>query len=161
MMNEVRKHSATAQFDVIRLMISMTTLLPYRLGIVDISGAYIKSGPIKWKVYVRPPKEWNGTKTGNIWELLKLSYGITEAGRQWATVLEGWLTEGMGIERINGVSQLFLRRDETGEIVFIVENITDDVLFSGTVQTMEEFIRAIKERFDVRKVITDGVINFN
>lgn len=47
MRNSVRKDSATAQFDVIRMILTIVTFLPVRLGLVDISGAYMQSGPIK------------------------------------------------------------------------------------------------------------------
>ena len=79
--NYVRKDSATAQFDMIRLMLSIATLLPFRIGLIDIKGAYRQSGPIKRDIYVRPPIEV-GEKRGVIWKLVKLPYGITEAGRQ-------------------------------------------------------------------------------
>lgn len=84
MKNDVRNDSATAQFDVIRLMLSVTAILPFRIGLVDISGIYMQSVPIKRKIYVRPPRERDEAGRGKIWELLKMPYEITEEGRQWA-----------------------------------------------------------------------------
>lgn len=51
----VRKDSATAQYDVILLILAIVTFLPFRLGLVDIKGAYLQSGPIRRDIYVRPP----------------------------------------------------------------------------------------------------------
>ena len=45
--NNVRKDSATAQFDGIRLLCSVATILRFRIGCLDIKGAYPQSGPIQ------------------------------------------------------------------------------------------------------------------
>lgn len=59
MKHEIRKDSATAQFDVIRLICSIAAILRLRLGCIDIKGAYLQSGPITRDIYVRPPRECN------------------------------------------------------------------------------------------------------
>lgn len=55
MKETVRKESYTAQLDDIRMIILIVTFI--LIGIVDISGAYIKSGPIRRHVLARPPRE--------------------------------------------------------------------------------------------------------
>lgn len=70
-----------------------------RLGVVDISIAYMQSGLIKIYIYVRPPKEWSVTQRGQIWELFKLPYGFSEAVGQWATVIQDWLINTIGFEQ--------------------------------------------------------------
>lgn len=39
MKDEVRKDSATAQFEIMRLMLSLSTFAPMKLGLIDVSGA--------------------------------------------------------------------------------------------------------------------------
>lgn len=56
MKDELRKYSATAQYDIVRLMLSIKVLLPFNLGLVFINGAYMQSGPIRRQICVRPPK---------------------------------------------------------------------------------------------------------
>lgn len=85
MKDNIRKDSATAQFDEIRLVCSIATILHFRLGCLDIQGAYFQSGPIQREIFVRPPREC-GADRGTVWKLVKLPYGITEAGDQWAKV---------------------------------------------------------------------------
>lgn len=80
--NGIRKDSSTGQYDVIRLLLSLATFMSMTLAVVDISGAYMESGPITREIYVRPPREWQNTKRGSVWKLLKLHYGVVEAGRQ-------------------------------------------------------------------------------
>lgn len=87
MKEEVRNDSTTAQFDAIRMLLAMATFLPVRMGVIDKRGACMKSGPINREIYVRSPREWHGRKRGNVWKLIKIPYGVTEAGPQWATVI--------------------------------------------------------------------------
>lgn len=89
--DSVRKDSATAQFDVIRLLCSIATILGFKLSCLDIKGAYLQSRPIQRDIYVRPPPELQ-MKRSILWKLTKMPYRITEAGRQWARVFEQWLT---------------------------------------------------------------------
>ena len=72
---------------IIRLMLCLSAMFGFRLGHLDVKGAYMQSGPIKRDIYVRPPKELN-PKPGELWHLLKLPYGIIEAGRQWQITVE-------------------------------------------------------------------------
>lgn len=58
MKSAVRKYSAMAQFDAIRILLSITTLMPIRLSIIDISDTYMQSVPINRIIFVRPPREW-------------------------------------------------------------------------------------------------------
>lgn len=110
MKNNIRKDSATAQFDVIRLFCSIATILNFRLGFLDIQKAYLQSGPIQREIFVRPPREC-GADRGTVWKLMKLPYGITDVGRQWAKVFESWLIKEEKFERVFGVPQLFLQRN--------------------------------------------------
>lgn len=54
--SNVRKDSTAAQFDVIRLFISISVTKNSRIGCVDINEAYLQSGPIKREICVRPFK---------------------------------------------------------------------------------------------------------
>lgn len=47
-----------------------------------------------------------------------MPYGITKAGRQWQKVIEEWILKEAGFERVFGVSQMFLKRNDDGEINF-------------------------------------------
>lgn len=160
MKDSVRKDSATAQFDVIRIVCSMATVLRLKLGCLDIKGAYLQSGPIRREIYVRPPKEC-GVNRGTIWKLVKLPYGITEAGRQWAKVFEGWLLSDANFERVFGVSQIFVKRSSDGGIVMLMAKVTDDLLMAGSVEDIKEFVELIGKRFPISKAIIDNRIKFN
>lgn len=78
-LRKTRKDSATAQFDIIRLLLSLATTFFFRLACVDIKDAYLQSGPIKRTIFVRPPRELRLPRN-ILWKLRKLPYVITEAG---------------------------------------------------------------------------------
>lgn len=79
MRHTIRKDSATAQFDVIRLLLCLAAISQFRLGYIDIRDAYFPSRPIRRDSFVRPPHEMKD-KRGKLWWLTKLPYGIIEAG---------------------------------------------------------------------------------
>lgn len=62
MKSSVRKDSATAQFDFIRLLCCLASILHLRMGCTDIKGAYLQSGPIKRDIYVKPRPECNARR---------------------------------------------------------------------------------------------------
>lgn len=161
--NDIRKDSANAQLSIIRLLLSITTFLGFSIITSDIKGAYLQSGPIKREIYVRPPKEWHsvfGYKRGMLWKLLKLPYGIVEAGRQWMLVVEDWLLSEAFFTRVFGISQLFVKRNRHGKIVLIMAKLTDDFLIAGMPKDIEEFAFQLKTRFEVGKIAKGPTHNF-
>lgn len=112
---------------------------------VDISGAYIQSGTFHMYIYVHPSREWKKTKRRSIWKLLRLPHAVREAGRQWETVIERWMTKEAGIEKVRGISQLFVKRYIKGSIIIILEKVTDQILLAGDIVTMEKFFQQLTD----------------
>lgn len=123
--DDVRKDSSNAPLHVVRLLLSLVTFLQFRIGTADIKGAFLQSGPIKRDINVRPPREWP-SPSGVLWKLLKLAYGIADAGRQWQVVVENWMLTTAGLQRLFGLSQLFAKRDSNRNIILLVAKVTDD-----------------------------------
>lgn len=78
----VMKNSATDQFEFLHLMLQLNFLLQIRLDLVDISSEEMKSEYINSKIFVRPPREYNETLSGNLWNIIRLSCDISEVGSQ-------------------------------------------------------------------------------
>lgn len=72
LMNDIGKASATAQYDTLPLLLKIDTFLPMRLVAVNISGAYMKSGPITNYIFVRSPRKRKEDELSAIWKTLKL-----------------------------------------------------------------------------------------
>lgn len=85
----------------------------------------MQSGPIRRELYVRLHKHIN-CRQNNVWKLLRLSYGIVEAGQQWLCAIEEWLVTTYKAERITGVDQLFLKKGEDGRIILLIAKVVDD-----------------------------------
>lgn len=79
MKKTVRKDTMTAEFDIIRLLLSFLITFFFTRASVDIKGVYPQSGPIKRRIYVGPPLELLFPRHIP-WKLLKLPYCSTEPG---------------------------------------------------------------------------------
>ena len=70
------------------------------------------------------------------------------------------MLESAGLERVRGVGQLYVKRDEAGRIVLLAVKVTDDLLLAGNRGVLEQFISSVKARFTVRNSIIDDEISF-
>lgn len=85
----VRHDSASANLTVIRFIISLSQILGFALAAANIKGAYMQSRPITRTIFVRPLKQRSDRDC--IWKLVRLPYGIFQAGRQWLWKVEQWM----------------------------------------------------------------------
>ena len=83
----LRTDSSTAQFPVIRLVLSLATILRFAVSTIDITGAYLQAGEIKREIYMRPPRGWTASP-GELWKLEKPAYGLVDSGRIWRLCVE-------------------------------------------------------------------------
>lgn len=98
----------------------------------------MQSEPVKWTTYVRPPEELNEER-GKIWQLLEMPYGILKTGKQWAVAIEDWFSNKTGFETVQGISQIFLKRDQLEEIRVIIMKVANDILMEESVEDMKCF----------------------
>jgi Reverse transcriptase (RNA-dependent DNA polymerase) len=154
----LRTDSATAQFCVIRLVLSIAVTLKLRLSSLDISGAYLQAGPLQRDINVRPPPGWSSKHT--LWRLTRPAYGLVESGRLWQLAIEEWLSD-QSFTRIDGLPQLFLLRSKDGRILLILAKVVDDLLLTGTVPAMQEFNANLSNRFKVGRFICNEPFMFN
>lgn len=88
----------------------------------------------------------------NLRILTIISYGITEIDRQWQKVIEKWMLQETGFERVSGVSLRFTNRDKEGRIVMLVAKVTDEIIMGGIPDIMREIAESTTKRFEVHKV---------
>lgn len=105
----------------------------------------MQSRPARRNVYVRPQNELRAR--GKTWKMLRLPYGIVEAGRQWFCDIGEWMIKEYEMKRVFGVDQLFIRRVLNGSIGFLVAKLVDDFLLSGTESEITRFFDAIDKFF--------------
>lgn len=143
----VRRDSASADLAAVRLLISLSQILKFCIATADIKGAYMQSGPIKRTLFVRPPKKL--CQKGMVWKLLRLPYGIVEAGRQWLCAVEQWMLEEYGLDKVPAVDQLFYKRGEDMRITLIVAKVVDDFIIGGFASEITSFLESLNKRFKI------------
>ena len=156
--DDIRKDAATAHLTTIRLILSLAVCYGFQLGQIDIKAAYFQSGPIRRRIYVRPPRDLLLFRI--LWLLLSLPYGIVEAGRQWQLASDDFL-HSIGLQTVPSQPQCFVRK-ENGKLVLIVGKIVDDFLIAGTPEALRWFSRKINSRFTVgAETYTPHALKFN
>ena len=156
--DSVRKDSATAQFPVIRLVLSIAAVLNMVIATIDIKGAYLQGGYLSRDIYVRPPKGW--AAHGVLWRLLKPAYGIIESGRLWQLKIES-LMSGQGIVPIPGMTQLFMKFGDGGNVSLSICKVVDNFLVVGSPREVNYFHTALAKRFEVGRFVVDRLLIFN
>ena len=154
----VRKDSATTQFPVIRLVLSIAAVLNMVIATIDIKGAYLQGGYLSRDIYVRPPKGW--AAHGVLWRLLKPAYGIVESGRLWQLTIESWMS-GQGIVPIPGMPQLFMTFGDGGNVSLAICEVVDDLQVVGSPREVNDFHTALAKRFEVGRFVVDRPLIFN
>ena len=157
--SNIRKDSMAVQFDAIRLKLSMAATRNFRLMLIDVKGAYLQSGNIGRRIYIHPPKEY-GEGRRKLWRLIKLPYGIVEAGRQWMLTCENWLLSHLKFRRVPGVQQLFVHGKEGKHFTAIMAKATDDFLLAGDNTSLAWFKKQAQMRFKIGTVNEGNKINF-
>ena len=157
--DDLRSDSSTAQFPIIRTVLSMAVIHKFTLATLDISKAYLQAGDLQRDIYMRPPTGWEASR-GEVWKLLKPAYGLVESGRLWQTTVEPWMNT-YGLQEIPGMPQLFVLQGEDPTPRLILAKVVDDFLLAGNKAEIQKFRDAISKRFKVGQFSDKGTLVFN
>lgn len=91
---KVRRDSASAELFIVRVLLSISAILGFKIATADVKGAYMQSGGISRDIFVSTFKPIEARR-GQLWKLLRLPYCIFEAGRQWLCSVEELDEEGL------------------------------------------------------------------
>lgn len=105
----------------------LAAILNHNLATAEFTGSYIRSGPIRREVNVRPPRNFD-LNWGIVWKLFNIPYGMADAGRQRLLRVEYWMLRTAGMSSGEGDDQVFVNG---GEIELIVAKVIDDLLIAG------------------------------
>ena len=157
--DSVRKDSSTAQFLIIRLLLSLATTLSLSFASIDIKGASLQAGNLPRDIYVpRPPGCASSAQMP--WKLLKPAFGIVESGRLWQLVSEDWLSSN-GFLPIPGVLQLFVSYYNAGTIEILAAKFVDGFLIAGCTRHIQEFLDSPSQQFVVGSYVINKNLIFN
>ncbi|OJT04598.1 hypothetical protein TRAPUB_4686, partial [Trametes pubescens] len=114
---------------------------------MDVSAAYL-NGELDEELYLLPP-DGVAIEPGHCWRLKRSLYGLKQAGRTWNKTLDRKLT-GLGFNRLNSETCLYVFRDNKGQLCFLVVYV-DDLLLAATSRAfMDEVKRKLTVQFKMR-----------
>jgi len=157
--DDIRSDSQTAQFPVIRSVLSISALFKLKLATLDISKAYMQSGDLSREIYMRPPDAFM-TNRGELWKIIKPAYGLVESGRLWQITIESWLLSDEALETVPGLPQLFYKKNKEELPILVIAKVVDDLLIAGQPEELEKFHTAISKRFQVGRFTKETSIVF-
>lgn len=157
---ELRSDSSTAQFPVIRSLLSLAAYHKYVVAKVDRSGAFLQGGNLEREIYVRPPTSWMN-RNSELWKLVKPAYGLVESGRTWQLACEKWMRETYKIKGVPGFAQMFVLNVKNEAPVIFNTKVVDDFLLAGTPEEIERFHSLIYKRFNVGTFCRTASFTFN
>jgi hypothetical protein len=157
--DDLRKDTQAASFTSIRTLLALAAIHHLHIASIDIKGAYLQSGRCKRDIFVRPPNEWRQIR-GVAWKLLKLPYGLPDAGHQWQIVIDDFILS-LGFSVIPGLPQLFMHRPDSNGPPTVLAKVTDDILIVGTPSALASFIQNIRASFDVGRLQYHTNMTFN
>lgn len=88
----IRRDCASVDMLSMIPIIEIKTYRDCKFGTGNIKGAFMKFGPIRREVYVRPQRGCL-RRHGTLWKLPKLTYGMMHAGRKVMLIIERWMTK--------------------------------------------------------------------
>jgi Reverse transcriptase (RNA-dependent DNA polymerase) len=148
--DDVRKDTQAASFTSIRILLALASIYHLHIASIDIKGTYLQSGRCRLDIFVHPPNEWRKVR-GVGWKLLKLTYGLPDAGHQWQTVIDDFILS-IGFSIIPGLPELFEQQSDSKNPPTMLAKVTDDILLVGTEFALASFIRNIRASFDVGRL---------
>ena len=93
-------------------------------------------------MFVRPPNEWPGAR-GVVWKLLKLPYGLADAGHQWQVIIDEFLFVLDSII-VPGIPQRFLHCNFSNNIDAVIAKVTDDIVIGASSSVTAWFVQQLK-----------------
>jgi Reverse transcriptase (RNA-dependent DNA polymerase) len=153
----LRKDSSTAQSSVSRLFLAIPMLHKFSVGSIDVVAAYLQSGPLPWRVYVRPPRGWD--KPGCLWRLLRPAYGLVESGRLRKLAIEKWIF-ARDFVVVSGAPQVFVLR-QSGTLKMLIVKMVDDILVCGPPDEIQAFYKDLSRTYKLNPLRTGSRVHFS
>jgi Reverse transcriptase (RNA-dependent DNA polymerase) len=158
--DDIQSDAASSHFSLIRMILTIAAMMNFELAGVDAMKAYHQSGRPPRHILVRPPAERIAGRRST-WRLLKMPYGLVDAGRQWQLAFERWLLDIMGFVTVPSMPQVFMLFDPGGSIQFLVGKVVDDVIIAGIREDIERFLEALKSLWIIGKAEIANRLMFN
>jgi hypothetical protein len=122
----------------------------FSVGSIDVVAAYLQSGPLPRRVFVRPPRGW--AKLGCLWSLLRPAYGLVESGRLWQLAIEKWIFARDFVVAPDAF-QVFVFR-QSGTLKMLIVKVVDDFLFCWPPDEIQDFYKDFSRTYKLNPLRT-------
>ena len=89
-----------------------------------------------------------------MWKTFCALFGLAKASFHWYQCLTKYLKE-VGLVACNSVECLFMKKNERKQLKLLVLTYVDDLLFTGTEESLKEFCVVLEKNFKIRKTVDD------
>ena len=79
------------QLQIIRLCLAVIAFRKWDFGVMDVSRAFLRPGPLKRETYVQLPKGVEDDRVS--WKLSKPLYGLSTSCKDWYKAIRDFLSE--------------------------------------------------------------------
>ena len=107
----VHNNPTLRQFSI-KIVVSVSVLLGFRLALLDVMQAYLQSKQkLTREIYVRPKHEdlnYFGLKHTQLLRLIRLLYGICDSGDYWRSTLSKFAVDKLKLHPLHGYPSLYV-----------------------------------------------------
>ena len=137
------------KFSSLRTVLALTAKHNLKVHQMDVKATYF-NGILEEEIYLEPP---TGFKPGNVkvWQLDKSIYSMWQGGRVWYKRIKEEF-KALGYVRSNVNHSVFLKYDDTSQLICIVAIYIDDITLTS--DSLEEITKA-KEALNLTFDMTD------
>ena len=141
-----------------RMLIHVSaTYFDSRLQASDVRTAFLNTRTKVARYFHLPQGHKSRVGKSKVWKTFCALYGLTEASFHWYKCLTEYLKK-VGLSPCSSDECLFMTKDEEGRLNLLVLIYVDDLLFTGTEESVRNFCKLLEDRFKIRK--TEEVKSF-
>ncbi len=141
----IQSDSPTAGKDTLRIVLSLSSTMTWKLNTIDIKAAFLQGKEIDRDIYLQPPVE--ADSDGKLWKLRKCVYGLNDASRQWYFSVRSELLKSGCVQSVIDPALFYWHSGDQLSGFFLMH--VDDFIWSGTEEFEKTVIENIRSSFKV------------
>ena len=144
---EMQSDSPTISRETLKIFCSTAANEKWCIEMSDVQAAFLQSNDLNRDVFIEPPMQRK--KPGIIWRLLKPTYGLRDASRQWFFSTVKTLTD-LGMKQSLNDSCLFVYQKE-GKLQGLLIFHVDDFLSAGSITSKLKLWKSFDRNINLEK----------
>jgi hypothetical protein len=139
--------SPVARYTSIRTIISIATVMDWRLHQMDVKTAFL-NGVIEEEVYIKQPQgfEVHGRES-HVCRMKKALYGLKQAPRAWYSRIDGYLMS-LGLTKSEADPNLYYKVVDGDPLILVL--YVDDLFLTGADRLIDQCKRELASEFEMK-----------